>query len=204
MIIYYLYIKTHKITGLKYLGQTKQDPFKYKGSGVYWKRHLKKHGNNHNTEILQKCYTKTALTTWGIYYSDLWSVIESKKWANLREESGNGISSSDAKRLAKKLTSNGTHHFQTNNPTKNPNNSTHQRTRERISNGTHHFQTNNPTYQRISNETHNLLGSNNHIHQKTANGTNPFQLPWHCSDCGKSGKNIGMFTRWHSNSKCQT
>ena len=44
MTIYYLYVKTHRITGLKYLGKTKQDPYKYRGSGVYWTSHIKKHG----------------------------------------------------------------------------------------------------------------------------------------------------------------
>ena len=44
-LMFYLYIKTHSKTGLKYLGYTqKKDPFSYTGSGTYWKRHLKKHG----------------------------------------------------------------------------------------------------------------------------------------------------------------
>jgi hypothetical protein len=90
MIIYYLYVKTHKITGLKYLGQTTQDPFKYSGSGIYWKRHLKIHGIDHHTEIIQQCYIKSAIKEWGLYYSNLWSVVESNKWANLKPESGDG------------------------------------------------------------------------------------------------------------------
>ena len=45
MPIYTLYVKTHNKTGLKYLGRTTQDPYKYKGSGTYWRSHLKKHGN---------------------------------------------------------------------------------------------------------------------------------------------------------------
>jgi hypothetical protein len=40
-----LYKKTHRKTGLKYLGYTSQDPFRYIGSGKYWCRHLKLHGN---------------------------------------------------------------------------------------------------------------------------------------------------------------
>ena len=47
-----LYIKTHNKTGLKYFGKTKQDPFTYKGSGLYWKRHIEKYGYDVNTEIL--------------------------------------------------------------------------------------------------------------------------------------------------------
>lgn len=32
--MYKLYLKTHNKTGMKYLGQTKQDPFEYRGSGT--------------------------------------------------------------------------------------------------------------------------------------------------------------------------
>lgn len=39
----YLYVKTHNITGLKYLGKTNnKDPHSYKGSGKYWILHCKK------------------------------------------------------------------------------------------------------------------------------------------------------------------
>lgn len=52
----YLYKKTHKDTGLKYLGKTiAKDPYSYLGSGVYWTRHLESHGNNVETEILREC-----------------------------------------------------------------------------------------------------------------------------------------------------
>ena len=40
-MIIYLYLKQHNITGLKYFGKTEQNPYKYKGSGIYWLRHLK-------------------------------------------------------------------------------------------------------------------------------------------------------------------
>ena len=42
----YLYIKQHSITKKMYFGKTtRPDPMKYKGSGVYWLRHIKKHGS---------------------------------------------------------------------------------------------------------------------------------------------------------------
>ena len=44
--MFYLYLKTHNKTGLKYLGYTKNDPMKYKGSGKYWSNHIKIHGND--------------------------------------------------------------------------------------------------------------------------------------------------------------
>lgn len=86
----YLYVKTHNKTGLKYLGQTNRDPLTYKGSGKRWTNHINKHGYDVSTEILVKCYTNAALKSWGIFYSKLWSVVESNKWANLRPEIGDG------------------------------------------------------------------------------------------------------------------
>ena len=59
MTIYYLYIKTHNTTGLKYLGQTsKQNPYTYCGSGKDWVKHLNEHGYNVHTEILRECNSK--------------------------------------------------------------------------------------------------------------------------------------------------
>ena len=91
MITYYLYVKTHKITGLKYLGQTqRKNPYKYPGSGIRWTSHLNVHGSNIDTQILKVCYSKVALKSWGLFYSKLWSVTSSKKWANLKDECGDG------------------------------------------------------------------------------------------------------------------
>jgi hypothetical protein len=87
----FLYKKTHKDTGLKYLGKTiAGDPYAYPGSGVYWTNHLKTHGYNVETEILRECQTEEELVYWGKYYSKLWNVVESKEWANLTEEAGPG------------------------------------------------------------------------------------------------------------------
>ena len=87
----YLYKKTHKDTGLKYLGKTiAKNPYVYPGSGTYWTKHLETHGNNVETEILRECATKEELKFWGQYYSKLWNVVESKEWANLIEEAGPG------------------------------------------------------------------------------------------------------------------
>ena len=86
----YLYLKTHNISGQKYLGQTKHDPLKYNGSGVIWKKHLKKYGLDITTEILAECETQEELRTLGMYYSDKWDIINDTKFANLQEESGQG------------------------------------------------------------------------------------------------------------------
>lgn len=90
----YLYIKTHSKTGLKYLGQTsKADPHKYTGSGKYWLSHIKKHGKDWTTEILLESPNKEDINHAGIYYSQLWNVVESLEWANLKPESGDGAAS---------------------------------------------------------------------------------------------------------------
>ena len=86
----YLYVKTHNKTGLKYLGKTIQNPYKYKGSGIHWCRHLSKHGNDVTTEILKECQTNDEVKYWGQYYSDLWNVVNDNIWANLKPETGDG------------------------------------------------------------------------------------------------------------------
>lgn len=86
----YLYVKTHNKTGLKYLGKTSKDPYKYLGSGIYWLKHLAKHGNDISTEILLETENKEEIKEKGLYYSDLWNVKESPEWANLTKEEGTG------------------------------------------------------------------------------------------------------------------
>lgn len=91
MTTFFLYKKTHLVTGLKYLGKTtKADPKKYKGSGVYWTAHCKKYGYDVSTEILKECSSLEELRQWGMHYSKLWNVVESSEWANLCEENGSG------------------------------------------------------------------------------------------------------------------
>jgi hypothetical protein len=84
----YLYVKTHKITGLKYFGKTCRDPFKYKGSGLFWKRHLKKHGNFVDTKIEGTFYDKTECEKFAINFSKENNIEKSDDWANLIVENG--------------------------------------------------------------------------------------------------------------------
>lgn len=92
--MYYLYIKQHNVTGLKYLGYTSsQDPYKYRGSGTYWKRHIKKYGYNVITTILLATLDKQDIKVTGIFFSKLFNVVKSKEWANLDLEEGQGVSS---------------------------------------------------------------------------------------------------------------
>jgi hypothetical protein len=87
----YLYVKTHNKTGLKYLGKTvNEDPYNYPGSGTRWRNHLEKHGYDYTTEILLETDSEEELKEKGIYYSNLWNIVESKEWANLMIEQGDG------------------------------------------------------------------------------------------------------------------
>jgi hypothetical protein len=87
----YLYKKTHKVTGLQYLGKTIKNPYKYKGSGDIWKNHIKEHGYYVITEIIKECQSKEELNYWGRYYSELWDVVANPSWANKIPETGGGI-----------------------------------------------------------------------------------------------------------------
>lgn len=90
MTIYTLYVKTHKITGLKYLGQTTKNPYTYKGSGIDWKKHICEHGNDLITEILYQGPDREEMKRSGRYYSTLWNVKDSSDWANRIPETGGG------------------------------------------------------------------------------------------------------------------
>ena len=110
----YLYLKTHKISGLKYFGQTSSDPYKYIGSGHIWKKHLKKYGKEDiHTEIIAECKSQEEVRELGLYYSELWNIVESKEFANLREESGQGavpgstVSQSTREKISETLKRNG-------------------------------------------------------------------------------------------------
>lgn len=92
MKLTYIYVKQSPL-GLLYLGKTELDPFSYLGSGKVWKRHIKKYSlttNDIKTYILHETTCKEDLIYMGIYYSNLFNVVENKNWANLRKETGDG------------------------------------------------------------------------------------------------------------------
>ena len=85
----YLYVKTHNTTGLKYFGKTvKPDPYKYKGSGTYWLRHLKIHGSDVTTEILGLFDDKYHIEFYANEFSYINDIVNSADWANLMIENG--------------------------------------------------------------------------------------------------------------------
>jgi len=86
----HIYLKTHNVTGLKYLGKTERDPFKYNGSGLFWTRHIKKYGLDITTKVLGSFENIDEAIECGIYYSKLWNIVDNVEFANLMEESCNG------------------------------------------------------------------------------------------------------------------
>ena len=91
-----LYIKTHNKTGLKYFGKS-QKSFgifeKYSGSGAYWIKHLRKHGNDVTTRIYgifdeSDLYYREILVKIALDFSETNNIVESKEWANLIPEDG--------------------------------------------------------------------------------------------------------------------
>ena len=86
----YLYLKTHNKTGYKYLGKTISDPYTYKGSGLLWKRHIKKHGYDVTTEILFSSDDKEEFKKVATKFSQDFNIVESKEFANLCPEEGQG------------------------------------------------------------------------------------------------------------------
>lgn len=94
-----LYIATHNITGKKYFGKTvkwftEEDLQKnYHGSGVYWSKHKKKHGNKDVTmEIYQICSLNESdedyVVPIALKFSEENNIVESDEWANLKDENG--------------------------------------------------------------------------------------------------------------------
>ncbi len=81
---------------MKYLGQTKKDPFKYHGSGVDWLAHIKEFGNDVYTEIILQTADKEERNIYGRYYSNVYRIVTAaddfgnKIWANRIPETGGG------------------------------------------------------------------------------------------------------------------
>jgi hypothetical protein len=74
---------------MKYLCKTvKEDYLSYKGSGKYWKKHLKKYGNKVETELLYETVCLEEFNRVCLEYSSRYNVAESEEWANLIPENG--------------------------------------------------------------------------------------------------------------------
>ena len=84
-----LYILQHSVTGLKYFGKTTQDIRKYKGSGIHWLRHCKKHPGKIKTIWVSDPYIDSdAIVSFALAFSKEHNIVESKDWANIIPENG--------------------------------------------------------------------------------------------------------------------
>lgn len=86
-------IKIHNITGLKYLCYTKKEGdeyLNYKGSGKYWLDHLQKNGDNITTELIYENADYKEFVKYARKLSIEYNIVESKDWANLKLEEGDG------------------------------------------------------------------------------------------------------------------
>ena len=101
----YLYIKQHSITGLKYFGKTTLDPYKYKGSGKYWKNHIAEHGDQYiKTVWVSEPFTdKDLISEFATFMSEELNIVESNEWANLLIENGLDGGSDNKDKIGKHL-----------------------------------------------------------------------------------------------------
>jgi hypothetical protein len=85
----FLYIKQHRVTKLKYFGKTaSKDPYKYRGSGKYWLRHLKAHGIDIDTVQVWEFNDIDECEKFALNFSKENNIVESAEWANLVPENG--------------------------------------------------------------------------------------------------------------------
>lgn len=82
-------IKTHNKTNLKYLCITKKENWKeYLGSGIRWRKHLNKHGNDISTELLYESDNYDDFLEKCLFVSTDLNVALGDEFANLVPETG--------------------------------------------------------------------------------------------------------------------
>lgn len=89
MSIIYLYVKQCPHCSGLYFGRTeKSNPIYYKGSGKYWKNHLKKHNVNPINIKLWSFDSQDKCTKFALRFSKFYNIVKSKKWFNEKDENG--------------------------------------------------------------------------------------------------------------------
>jgi hypothetical protein len=80
----------HNVTGMKYFCKTTQFHrlLSYKGSGLYWKKHLKKHGKDMSVGVLGIYYEEERCRNAALEFSKANNIVQSNEWANLIYENG--------------------------------------------------------------------------------------------------------------------
>lgn len=95
-----LYIK--ELAGVKYFGKTTMpDAHSYTGSGVIWKKRIKKYGkeNIKTLWVSDWFHDATSLTEFALKFSEDNQIVESKEWANYIPENGLDGHSSEAAKI---------------------------------------------------------------------------------------------------------
>ena len=85
-----LLVLTHNVTGLKYFCKTSQFDIvhRYKGSGVYWKRHMRVHGRNVTAGVLGIYFEQDRCVAAALKFSQENDIVKSREWANSILENG--------------------------------------------------------------------------------------------------------------------
>lgn len=85
-----LLVMKHNVTGLQYFCKTSRldELCYYKGSGIHWKRHMKKHGRDVSVGVLGIYYDEQRCAEAAKNFSETHDVAASDKWANLIAENG--------------------------------------------------------------------------------------------------------------------
>jgi hypothetical protein len=85
-----LLVMTHNVTGLQYFCKTTRlhEIHTYKGSGVHWKRHMRKHGRNVSVGVLGVYYEEARCASAAEKFSVENGIVASDRWANLINENG--------------------------------------------------------------------------------------------------------------------
>ena len=182
----YLYVKEHSITGMRYLGKTtRNDPYKYNGSGTDWVEHINEYGKEHIKTIwVSKIFTDTRIKDFAILASKHWNIVNSKDWANLKLETGlDGNTSEQAIKINNERIKNGTHPWL--GPAvnlKRVEEGTHhllggdiqrKNNKKLVVEGTHHLLGPAVNLKRVEEGTHHLLGPTFNL-KRVADGTHPF------------------------------
>lgn len=82
-------LKEHCHTQMKYLCVTAKKNYNgYCGSGLFWKRHLQKHGKHFKTTLLFSSDNEEEFNAQCLYYSELFDVVKNPDFANLIPELG--------------------------------------------------------------------------------------------------------------------
>lgn len=86
----YLYAKQHRVTGLRYFGKTTRDPHRYVGSGLYWRKHIKKHGKAVDTILVEEFTDQKLAQEFAEFFTDFFDIVNDDRWANLIPEDAKG------------------------------------------------------------------------------------------------------------------